>query len=453
MYNGANHFAYGAHGRWEIIAAMTVTEESDDTYTLQNLMRGRFGTERYMTTHGTTDQIILLDQGLLRFVGMDVASVNLSRLWRAVTRGAAIDSATDAALAYSAVNLTPLSPVDIITFFDVSNNATIVGTRRSRLPVEPFSGVVTPIGETSESYEVEIYTVDFATLKRTITGLTTLSASYTAAQQTTDFGGTRSRFGVRAYQLSSLVSRGTAGQTIADRYMQEDAFWNQVTFAMRGGTEDGIVDAKGNTLTVVTCATSTAVADPWGGSIGEVFSASTSVSAYVQAPQSVIAFGTQDFTIDFFCNVHSSPANGYPVLFSTTGWNQTNQNQLGYYVTCDGPGTLWGGTGKIYFNPCTGISGGVTLASLSNVRGAGWKHIEYSRKGTTLRLFVNGVLEASAVTASVWNLLGHNLTLFNATVPGSGGTERAYLRDVRVTVGAVRHENNFSVPTMPLALS
>lgn len=454
MYNGANHFAYGAHGRWEIIAAMTVTEESDDTYTLQNLMRGRFGTERYMTTHGTTDQIILLDQGLLRFVGMDVASVNLSRLWRAVTRGAAIDSATDAALAYSAVNLTPLSPVDIITFFDVSNNATIVGTRRSRLAVEAFSGGATPLGETNEAYEVEIYDTAYTTLKRTITGLSSLSASYTAAQQTTDFGGTRSRFGVRAYMLSPVIGRGYPCQAMADKYMQSDSFWSQVTFAMRGGTEDGIIDAKGNALTTAICATSTAVADPWGGSIGSVYSASTNVIAYVRAPQPVINVGLQDFTIDFFCNVNATPASGvgsYPFVFTTSGWNDTDPNHLGIYVTCDGTNTGWGGTGKIYFNPCTGISGGVTLTSISNVRGAGWKHIEYNREGNTLRLFVDGVLEASAVTASVWDLKGRSLTLFNLPSAGSA-TDNAYLRDFRVTIGAVRHRSNFTRPTMPIPL-
>ena len=451
MLDGANHFAYGAHGRWEIIAAQTVTTESNGAYTLRDLLRGRFGTERHMTTHGATDQIVRLDPDRLRFVGMDVSSINVSRLWRAVTRGAPLDSASDTALTYSGVNLETLAPCDIVGFFDASNNATVGWTRCSRLAVEPFAGIATPLGETGESYEVEIYDPAFTTLKRTIAGLTTPSAGYTAAQQTTDFGGARSRFGVRVYQLSSVVGRGAPGQASIDRYMQQDPLWSLVTFALRGGVEDGIVDAKGNALTVVTCATSTAVADPWGGSIGSVFSASTWTTAYVQAPQSVIAFGTQDFTIDFFCNVQNSPANLAPYLVSTSSFNSSNP--LGIYVTCDGAGTAWGGTGKIYFIPCTGISGGVALASLSNVRGAGWKHVEYSREGTTLRLFIDGALEATAVTAGVWNLQGSNLTLFNAVIPGSGGTERAYLRDFRVTIGAVRHKTTFARPAMPMAIS
>ncbi len=45
MLGGTNHFAYGADGRWEIVAAQTCTLVSGTSYTLQNLLRGRFGTE------------------------------------------------------------------------------------------------------------------------------------------------------------------------------------------------------------------------------------------------------------------------------------------------------------------------------------------------------------------------------------------------------------------------
>jgi hypothetical protein len=209
MYNGANHFAYGAHGRWEIIAAMTVTEESNGTYTLRDLMRGRFGTERYCATHGTTDQIVLLDQGLLRFIGMDVASINLSRLWRAVTRGAQIDSATDIPFTWSGENLKPLAPISVKGSKSPSGDWTIGWTRRTRTPVEPFSGVAAPLAESSESYDVEIYSDStYGTLKRTLSGLTTASATYTNAQQVTDFGAVQKFLYVKVYQNSSVIGRG-----------------------------------------------------------------------------------------------------------------------------------------------------------------------------------------------------------------------------------------------------
>ncbi|WP_313919878.1 phage tail protein, partial [Tahibacter sp.] len=51
MLGGANHFAYGADGRWEIIAAQDCTLVSGTSYVLQNLLRGRFGSEWAMGLH------------------------------------------------------------------------------------------------------------------------------------------------------------------------------------------------------------------------------------------------------------------------------------------------------------------------------------------------------------------------------------------------------------------
>lgn len=61
----------------------------------------------------------------------------------------------------------------------------------------------------SEGYEVEI--MSGAILKRTITGLTSPTTIYTAAQQTTDFGSNQISVSVRVYQLSAMVGRGYAG--------------------------------------------------------------------------------------------------------------------------------------------------------------------------------------------------------------------------------------------------
>lgn len=70
-------------------------------------------------------------------------------------------------------------------------------------------GVDVPLSEESERYEVEI--MSGATLKRTITGLTSPTTVYTAAQQVTDFGSAQSSISVRVYQLSAAVGRGYAG--------------------------------------------------------------------------------------------------------------------------------------------------------------------------------------------------------------------------------------------------
>lgn len=208
LLNGANHFAYGAHGRWEIIGAKTVTANSDGSYTLSNLLRGRAGTEQHMTTHAAKDTLVLLDQSRLRFVLMDVANINVSRLWRAVTRGAMLDSASDVSLAYTGQNLKCLPPAYVRALQALSNDWTILWVRRTRVDGEWRDYVDAALGETSESYVVEIYTDStFATLKRTITS-TTQTATYTNAQQVADFGDYTRELNYRVYQVSATVGNG-----------------------------------------------------------------------------------------------------------------------------------------------------------------------------------------------------------------------------------------------------
>ena len=51
VLNGANHFAYGADGRWEIIAIQLCTLTGPGRYTCTDMIRGKFGTEWAMGEH------------------------------------------------------------------------------------------------------------------------------------------------------------------------------------------------------------------------------------------------------------------------------------------------------------------------------------------------------------------------------------------------------------------
>lgn len=209
MFNGANHFAVGAHGRWEIIAAQNVVAEVNGTFTLSNLMRGRFGTEWAMTTHAVFDSVVLLDISPLGFINQTVSEINMTKYWRGVTNGKTLDSAENISLTYTGVNLKCLSPVYASSYHNaVTGDRVFNWVPRSRTPVEPFSGIATPVGETTESYELEIWTSGHTTLKRTLTGLTSPTATYTSANQTTDFGSPQTSYAVKIYQLSPTAGRG-----------------------------------------------------------------------------------------------------------------------------------------------------------------------------------------------------------------------------------------------------
>lgn len=209
MLNGANHFAVGADGRWEIIAAQTCALQSDGTYLLTNLMRGRFGTERY-AAHSAGDLVVLMDENALQYRTLNTSQIGLSTKYRALANGRVLDSVADVTYTYAAANLKPLSPVYPAGSKNPSTNDwAITWIRRSRNDGEWRDSVDAGLGETSEAYEVEIYSSGtYQTLKRTITGLTSPTCTYTSAQQTTDFGGVQTQLYVKIYQLSSVVGRG-----------------------------------------------------------------------------------------------------------------------------------------------------------------------------------------------------------------------------------------------------
>lgn len=88
-------------------------------------------------------------------------------------------------------------------------NLTINWIRRSRVDSEWRDGVGIPLGEESELYEVDI--LDGGNVVRTIEVISP-TASYTAAEQTTDFGSAQSSLDVKIYQLSAVVGRGYAAE-------------------------------------------------------------------------------------------------------------------------------------------------------------------------------------------------------------------------------------------------
>lgn len=216
LFAGANWFAYGAPGRWEIIAAQTASLQGDGSYILRDLLRGRFGTEESAALHQAGDILIKLDDADLAWVPATSADIGVSRLYRAITFGAAIDSDADRSVTYAGNNLKPLSPVSL-NGHRTSGDWTLTWVRRGRVDAAWRDYVDVPVGEASESYEIEIYaSSSYAAVKRTLTS-TTPTANYTSAQQVADFGSNQSTLYVRIYQMSATVGRGHPLQTSITR--------------------------------------------------------------------------------------------------------------------------------------------------------------------------------------------------------------------------------------------
>jgi len=105
MLNGANVFAYGADGRWELIAAQTCTLVSGNNYTLRDLLRGRFGTEWASGLHAAGDALVLLDTTEVAAIAMSAGSIGLSYLYRGITVNRDLGTDSNRAFTYRGVNL------------------------------------------------------------------------------------------------------------------------------------------------------------------------------------------------------------------------------------------------------------------------------------------------------------------------------------------------------------
>jgi len=210
MLNGANHFAYGADGRWEIIAAQNCALQGDGSYILTDLLRGRAGTEWACGLHGAYDSLVLLDSSVLQFMQTSINTIGTARTYRAVTLGQTLAQVADQAFTYAGVNLECLSPVYLNGNRNPSTNDwSLDWIRRTRVGGEWRDYIDAPLSEASQSYEVDIFSSGtYSTLKRTLSGLSTPAATYTSAQQVTDFGSNQATLYVKVYQLSANVGRG-----------------------------------------------------------------------------------------------------------------------------------------------------------------------------------------------------------------------------------------------------
>lgn len=194
-------------GEWEYIRAATVVDNGDKTWTLSTLLRGRQGTEFAMVGHAVGDAVVHLDaNAIARTTDGDRT---LARKYVAVPVSTAFDSTGAVNFTNMGKGLRPWSPTHLYLIRDGSGNITGRFFRRDRLGQQwPESGAEDPpLSEDSEDYEVLVYNVAGSSVLRTIT-VSDEAFTYSAADQTTDFGGVQDRinFGIR--QLADVYGDG-----------------------------------------------------------------------------------------------------------------------------------------------------------------------------------------------------------------------------------------------------
>lgn len=180
----------------------------DNTYLLSGLLRGRRGTEWAQGLHAVNDVFVFADARSWQRNVPDLGEIGVTRTWKAATIGTTIAEAIPYNFADTGVGLKPYSPVDIGGGRDASLNIIINWIRRGRIGGGWLDNVNVPLGEGTESYDVDI--LNGVAVVRTLSSATP-TVTYTAAQQVTDFGSTQSTIHFRVYQLSQSIGRGYAG--------------------------------------------------------------------------------------------------------------------------------------------------------------------------------------------------------------------------------------------------
>jgi len=431
MFNGANHFAYGQPGRWEIIAAKNATQESDDTWTLSGgLMRGRFGTEQYMGDHAINDVVVLLDPDQIRFVGLGVTDIGITKKWRPVTAGRSVESAIEKEYAYSAVNLECISPAGLNgSRHPVTLDWSLVWDRRSRTPVRFLAGSVMPLGETSELYDVEIWDATYSTLKRTISGLTSALATYSSAEQIADFGANQETLYLKIYQRSSVVGRGYPLQASIYRPVPLDPFIADVRILLHMEGANGsttFTDVFGHSITAIGNAQHTTT-DPLYGTSSYLGDGS---GDWLEISDSAdIELGASDFAIEatFKLSGYSISYSGYYVA-TLVGKAASGAGNLAFYFALSGTASSWD---NLYFVANDGsYSVSVPFSFALNTR----YRVAVCRSGSNLRFFVEGTQVGSTQAISItiannaipWSVGGITYTANNYSLPGR-------IDEVRVT--------------------
>jgi hypothetical protein len=200
MLNGSNPFRLGT----EVMQFRDAVSLGGGIWELTGLLRGRRGTEIESHIAGESFLMLYPDEVVYKEVGEDL--INKTVKLKGVSIGKTLADATAQDVEILGLEYKCYSGCSIEGARDGSNNLTIDWKRRTRLQgyLRDYEDV--PLGEETESYEVDIW--DGASVVRTITGLSSPTASYSAANQTTDGLTPGDPVTVRIYQIGKYSLRG-----------------------------------------------------------------------------------------------------------------------------------------------------------------------------------------------------------------------------------------------------
>jgi hypothetical protein len=218
VLGGANVLAIeNQDGGWEVLQFVTATLEGGTIWKLSRLLRGQFGTEGAMRDPVAAGaRVVVLNTAIAELDTLDFERLlAFNYRWGPLAKPQDDPSYSQALKQFQGVGHRPYSPVHVRGSWDAGSGDVVLSwKRRARLSADEWEQSDVPLGEGSERYDVDI--LDGPAVIRTI-ATTLTSATYTAAQQTADFGATQTSIEVVVYQLSEIFGRGTGRKATLTR--------------------------------------------------------------------------------------------------------------------------------------------------------------------------------------------------------------------------------------------
>lgn len=202
LFQGANP-CYLAGELMQFLTAELITGK---TYDLRGFLRGLQGTERFMSTHAVGDLFILLQPNAVLDLPVSATLLGSTIFYGGVTFGGVIADIVPQAVVFGGNRARPLSPVQAGAYQETTDDIIISWVRRARLNNYWADYSDVPLDETVESYRVDI--MNGSSVMRSLSSGTP-TVTYTAAEQTTDWGAPVSSLDANIYQLSSVVGDGS----------------------------------------------------------------------------------------------------------------------------------------------------------------------------------------------------------------------------------------------------
>jgi hypothetical protein len=159
------------------------------------------------------------------------------------------------------------------------------------------------------------------------------------------------------------------------------------------------------------------------------------------ADNAAFQLGTGAFTVEAWVYVVSQ-ANTYPT-FLGSGVSSFTTGAV-YFSTWGDSNPTPANRKKFGFG--TFASGGILVSTTSLATGQ-WYHIAVTRTGTTVRLFIDGTLEATATNSESINLSASGLIVGACGWSNTTDAFNGYVDDLRITKGVARYTASFTVPS------